>query len=971
MTEQNLADPQDSFPNALVFALAVGSAVFVSAWAGVVLSRETGFIAVIWFSNAILACALIDQPLKRWPLMLAGAFAGFMAANEITGTAHLTSIGLTVCNILEAVLFAVLFRRLGDRVDLSRTRTLVQVIAIAVGPPTMLAALGGAGVLWATEGVPFFDVLRLWYPADILGLLIIVPFVYALRGAALKETPVWQNVPKALLILGFVLISTILVFSQDALPLLFVIFFPLALASLHLGLAGAAVCVVAVGAIALAATLHGMGPLVLLDGPMQESVLILQAFAATATLTVLPISTVLADHRRMAKELEAAKERAEASDAAHVEAADLLHVTLENMDQGLFMVDRDGLLRVHNARALDLLKLPKKLFETPPHASEILAFQEQRGDFESLTEEERKKIFPSSVRDALTTYERTAPGGRRLEIRSLPIGDGGIVRTYTDVTEQRAAERKIADREALFRLLAEHATDMISRIGLDGTRRYDSPAATRILGYTPEELKTLGIRNRVHHEDLAAYDRLNDPNALKRDGTSSATYRFRRKDGAWVWIEKRARVLVDPETGDARELIAVSRDVTDQQEQAELLRQASQAAERSAAEADAANRAKSDFLARMSHELRTPLNAIIGFGQMLRMNGEGNLSQEELDYCDYVIRGGDHLLNLVNELLDLAGIESGKMKLSIETVSPLDVIGQAVATMKPIAEESGVAITVGDLSLDGLVLADAQRLRQILLNLLSNAVKYNEAGGKVTVHCRRSERKIRISVDDDGLGIPAEHQEKIFEPFNRLGAEYTAVEGFGIGLSLSKKLVEAMNGTIGFSSVASEGSSFWVELPASTEQILGTTSQTFGHQLKQSGLQGCKVLYIEDNPANLRLMESIVGTMPQTELLTAPSGSLGLDLAQSARPDVVLLDLHLPGMDGFEILKRLKGDRKTWDIPVIALTASAMPKDVERGLEAGFYRYLTKPIDVNALVAGLEDAASESRGRSRPDARHG
>ena len=410
------------------------------------------------------------------------------------------------------------------------------------------------------------------------------------------------------------------------------------------------------------------------------------------------------------------------------------------------------------------------------------------------------------------------------------------------------------------------------------------------------------------------------------------------------WVE-----VIEHPTHDGG-IIMLRFDVTERQRAAQAERQAR-------AEADAASNAKSDFLSRMSHELRTPLNAIVGFAQMLQLNRERNLTAAQKEFTDYILGGGRHLLALVNEVLDMAGVEAGRVKLSLEPVDVADIVTQAVQSMRPVAIKAGVALKETEGLAGAAVRADIQRLRQVLLNLLSNAIKYNRPDGSVTVTATRPESgRIRISVSDTGVGIAPEHASRLFEPFQRLGAETTAVEGTGIGLALSKRLIEAMGGSIGYTGEAGQGSTFWVELPADVHLSPPPPPAMADTTVTPDTARGYSLLYVEDNPANLRLMEHVIRALSGVSLFSAPSGPLGIELALAHRPDVIVLDLNLPGMSGYDVLQRLKAMPETRDTPVIALTAAAMPSDLARGAVAGFFRYVTKPLDVTSFIGTLDSA---------------
>lgn len=376
-------------------------------------------------------------------------------------------------------------------------------------------------------------------------------------------------------------------------------------------------------------------------------------------------------------------------------------------------------------------------------------------------------------------------------------------------------------------------------------------------------------------------------------------------------------------------------------------------------EAERANRAKSDFLSSMSHELRTPLNAILGFSQLMELSNPP-LTPENAGFVQQILKAGHHLLELINEVLDLSKIESGRIDLVLEPVSLIEILADCNALVTPLAQEHGITL---DIALNGLltekVRADRTRLRQVLLNLLSNAIKYNRPQGTVKVNCERQPDNIlRIEIQDTGIGLTAEQQQQIFQPFNRLGMENSGIQGTGIGLSITRQLVEMMGGHIGASSQVGEGSIFWVSLPLEADTSSAVTKSQVSAAEAADYTQPDRpriktVLYIEDNTANLKLVSEILGKQPQIRLLTAHEPHLGISMAKAHVPDLILLDINLPGIDGYEVLQQLKTQEKTAAIPVIAVSAKAMPADIRKGLDSGFADYLSKPLSINSFLLAI------------------
>jgi PAS domain S-box-containing protein len=381
------------------------------------------------------------------------------------------------------------------------------------------------------------------------------------------------------------------------------------------------------------------------------------------------------------------------------------------------------------------------------------------------------------------------------------------------------------------------------------------------------------------------------------------------------------------------------------------------------AAAERANLAKTEFLSNMSHELRSPLNAILGFAQ-LQASDTAPQTDGQRESTGQILQAGWYLLDLINEILDLALIESGKLLLSLEPMSLDEVMLDCQTMIEPQAQKYGVTMKFSPMVKPCFVRADRTRVKQILLNLLSNAIKYNHAGGTVIVECiLRSPERIRISVRDTGAGLDADKLNQLFQPFNRLGQQAGGEEGTGIGLVMTKRLTELMGGVIGVESIVGVGSVFWVELiRAPRPQFAGGAAEAalLAPIPVQSSGAVRTVLYVEDNPANLKLVEQLIARRPNIRLLSAADATVGIALARTRLPEVILMDINLPGISGIRALKLLREDPLTRHIPVVAISANAMPHDIRKGLEAGFFQYLTKPIRVDAFMRALDVALEAS-----------
>ena len=539
-----------------------------------------------------------------------------------------------------------------------------------------------------------------------------------------------------------------------------------------------------------------------------------------------------------------------------------------------------------------------------------------------------------------------------------------------DITERRETLERLRDSEARYHRIAANVPGMVYQFVLlpDGSVQFPfvSDGCREIYGLEPEQIMNDAalVMNYVHPGDARAFNE----SVAKSAQTLEAWEwqgRVQLPGGEEKWIRGNSR----PTREDDGRIVwdGILLDVTQRIRNVELLRSAKTEAEAARVEAERANAAKSEFLSRMSHELRTPLNAILGFGQLLEM---ATLSEDDAQSTEQIVKAGRHLLELINEVLDIARIESGQLSISPERLDAGELALEALSLVRPLASTRGITLldeTVREGEV-GLV-ADRQRLKQILLNLLSNAVKYNREGGAVTMQIEERGECVRLSVRDEGAGIAPELLERLWTPFDRLGAEQSGIEGSGVGLAVSQSLARAMNSEVRVESVVGQGSTFFLDLPCATlaDEAMEIVDLPDGAPMESTQLV---VLCIEDNPSNLQLVQRLLAHRPEIRLLSAMQGEHGCELAHLHCPDLILLDMHLPDLSGDDVLHRLKSHEATASIPVVVLSADVTPGRQSRALQAGARDFLSKPLDVAAFFACLNEVVTRKKNEQLLEDKH-
>ncbi|MCC5796131.1 MAG: PAS domain S-box protein [Methylophaga sp.] len=587
-------------------------------------------------------------------------------------------------------------------------------------------------------------------------------------------------------------------------------------------------------------------------------------------------------------------------------------------------------------------------------------FGQSKESFTPSVEAFHKSVHPDDLALVNSSEDTAAKTGKHDVIHRI-IRPDGSVRHVHELAEMKLDEQGMPElmkgtvqdvtdrviyqqRLQIFKHVIDAVIDGVIIINSNGVIEQSNPAACEIFGYTATELEGEKLNVLMpephapeHDNYIRRYLNTNEARVIGRQIEVVA----KRSDGSLFPMEVAVSEL---KTQNDLKFVGLLRDISERKRVEKKLIDTTLAAEK-------ASKAKSEFLSSMSHELRTPLNAILGFAQL--MEYDSTISDIHQDNLKEIIKAGSHLLELINEILDLAKIEAGEVELSLEQLEVSPIIEQCLSLLKPLFEKNTVEIQ-HNLVDESMVLADKRKLKQVLLNLLSNAIKYNRPGGRVSVNIQRLENGfVRIAVDDTGYGIPKDMLEQLFQPFNRANAENTDIEGTGIGLTITKRLVEFMSGQVGVDSQEGVGSSFWIDLPATesgNDLQIGLSEMEQQQPLSDQPSENYNVLYIEDNQANIKLVRQILDQLPHVNLIEAHTPNLGIDKALHNHPDLVLLDINMPGKNGYQVLKELKSNPEFEAIPFIAVTANALSTDIEKAKNTGFDDHISKPFKIEEFL---------------------
>jgi PAS domain S-box-containing protein len=931
-------------------AAALGAGVFVLVWCCLTLVRHTGRVTPLWPVNGLVLLCLLRSDSRRWPALLLASLVGNIAADLACGDKPFLALGFSLGNSLEIVIAAGGLRRLvGRHIDLTRRRDLLSfgVLATAVAP--LLSA--GFVTAWTKSPVRPETLFNTgaWILSDGLGTAIVVPTFAAITPAALRAMWAPQFLARNLRLLAALMIVMILVFGQSRLPLGALVFPVLLWITFRLDFAGAAMSLLIMTAISVGFAMQGIGPASLVFASSTKQVLALQIFLAIAVFSILPVAASLARTRQLRESLAASRDAAEAERMRALEAQRWARMAEQIAGVGYFRVTNDGegstwsdeVYRIHGLEPEAGPALEASLQAVHPDDLDRVAdgLTAARAEGRSFSGEYRIRRADGAWRTVLCrTVSETDANGQVT----------AVVGAMHDITAFKQIETAALESEARYRLLADKSSDVISRVDLEGRHAYLSPASLSVLGYAPEELLGQLVRDFTHPDDFPSVSELYERLAIegREHAEQPVRYRFRAKSGDWMWLETHPTVVFD-DAGAPVEFINLTHDITQTKAaEAELL------AAREAAEA--ATQAKSEFLANMSHEIRTPLTSIMGFSSLLKEVGA--LPDNARLYVDRIATAGQSLLAVVNDILDFSKLEAGQVELDPQTFNPAAFIHETTQLLAIQAENKGLELGAEiDGPMPAWVLADSARLRQVLLNLLGNAIKFT-ARGAVGVRLGYDDTgpgRLRVAVIDTGEGIAAERRDRLFQRFSQVDGSVSRVHGgTGLGLAICKSLVELMGGEIGVASEPGRGSTFWFTVAAPEAlAVAPTEAADSAHDFEGGEARAARILIVDDLSVNRELVRTMLSPFGHA-FEEAGNGAEAVQAALRSSFDLILMDLQMPGMDGFEAARTIRAtaplNRAT---PIIALSANVLPAHVVACQAAGMDDHLGKPIVLTALVS--------------------
>lgn len=912
------------------------------AWLSISLTRDGERTAAIWPLNAIFLVLLMRSPRRAWPGLLAAMFVGNATANVVFGDPVFRAVMYVCANLIEVLVVAMAMTwrrgvRLLRRASIIRF-AMAALIGCGLSTVIVLTVLEASGM-----GLAFREA-AVWLAAHLLGLLINVPILWILMSPSPPPGPIAKfrsMVPELALVAGV----TVVVFAQSRFPLLFLVPPALVLLAIRRGLSGATIGMVAVALISVVFTLVDRGPTVLVQEHAQVCMLVLQVFLASNALLALAVGATSTERDALIARLKAAKRRqAERSTRERL------------MIKQALLAERIGQVGYWTVRAAtgETYCSPEvyRIYGIDPETFDP-ALEDGLSPFVPADQDRVRRVIRQSMETRspwLFEADLMKPSGETARVRSVgeflltPEGDVDTVfGVIKDITEDHRLLEKVREKETLYRLLADNSSDLIARYGRDSVFTYLSPSVEAILGYRPEELVGRTTAALIHPDDLEqVYETWRV--GLESGQPFSVQYRAIHRNGSIRWMEARPTVSRDQD-GAIIDYIDTIRDVSDRHEREMALAEAIAAAQ-------SASRAKADFLSNMSHEIRTPLNGVMGFADLLSRE---DLSEGQRHYAQRIQSSGRALLSIVNDILDFSKIEAGMMTIQARPFAPDVLVEEVIELVRAAYPDPGLSIVAtGRGTVRRLYMGDDDRIRQILLNLVGNAAKFTRRG-RVEVKWQVRKGSLRFVVIDTGPGIPADRLETIFDSFSQGDASISrSFGGSGLGLSISRSLARLMEGDLTLTSRLGHGTRVTLDLPAVPARE--TLPLETAARSARPARRGARILVVDDVDINRELIEIGLG-MAGHSVTGVESGQAALGaLRQGEDYDLILMDVQMPEMDGMAATRAIRAlGGSAARIPVIGLSANVLPEQVAACRAAGMDDHLGKPVDMDRLIALIDE----------------